>query len=253
MATFGENLKRERLLRGISLREVAEATKISVRFLEAIENGRLDVLPGGLFLRSFIRQYAAHLGLDAERVVADFLCEFGEKVEPPPAAPRPRRLSLLRGAAWFLPLGLLLSLGVVRHMMARRSRPEPVLVAPPSQATPQGLPTDRVFPPPASASPLPAGGDLALALRARESCWVAVEADGVKVLEGVLNAGETRKLRAKGELVLSVGNAGGVEVSVNGGAGVPLGRPGEVRRRIQITHESLPSLLQENPDATPHG
>ncbi len=251
MATFGENLKRERQLRGIALYEVAETTKISVRFLEAIENGRLDVLPGGLFPRSFIRQYASHLGLDAERVVADYLCELGEKGEPPAAVPPSPRLDLRRAASWFLPLGLLLSLVVVKQIRAGRHQPPPV-AAPPSQAA-LSFPADRVFPPPSSASPLPAVEGLALGLRARESCWVAVEADGVKVLEGVLNAGETRKLRAKAELLLSVGNAGGVEVSVNGGASVPLGRPGEVRRKIRITPQSLPSLLQESPDATPHG
>lgn len=252
MATFGENLKHERQLRGIALREVAETTKISVRFLEAIENDRLDLLPGGLFPRSFVRQYASHLGLDAERVVADFLCQLGEPDQPPVAAPPPPSFSLRRAAFWSLPLGLLLSLIVVRQIGAGRS--QPVVAAAPNQAAPQSLPTDRVFPPPSSAlPPPPAAEGLALGLRARESCWVEVEADGVKVLAGVLTAGETRKLRAKRELVLSVGNAGGLEVSVNGRAGVPLGRPGEVRRKIQITPESLPSLLQEDPHATPHG
>ena len=54
MASFGENLRRERELRGVSLREIAEATKISVRFLQALEQDRVDVLPGGLFPRAFV-------------------------------------------------------------------------------------------------------------------------------------------------------------------------------------------------------
>src|SRR5262245_66492520 len=73
MASFGETLRRERELRGVSLREIADATKISVRFLQALEQDRLEVLPGGVFRRAFVRQYARHLGLDAERLVGEFV------------------------------------------------------------------------------------------------------------------------------------------------------------------------------------
>jgi len=254
MVSFGEKLKRERELRGIALHQVAEATKISVRFLAAIENGRMDMLPGGLFPRSFVRQYASCIGLDAERMVTDFLCEFGDKTEPAAAVPQPRRLSLRRAAPWLLPLGLLLGLLVVREIKVGRPQPRPAAAPPAEPASPESFAADRVFPPPSFPSSPPPNADvLALDLRARESCWVAVEADGVRVLDRVLSPGETRNLSAKSELVLSVGNAGAVEVSVNGRASVPLGRQGEVRRKIQITKDSLPSLLQETADAAPHG
>ena len=58
MGGFGEKLRRERELRGVSLREIADGTKISVRFLQALEEDRVDVLPGGLFPRAFVKQYA---------------------------------------------------------------------------------------------------------------------------------------------------------------------------------------------------
>ena len=61
MPSFGERLKRERELRGIKLPEIAEATKISVRFLEALETDRFDLLPGGIFRRSFVKAYADHV------------------------------------------------------------------------------------------------------------------------------------------------------------------------------------------------
>src|SRR5687767_8763626 len=86
MASFGETLRRERELRGIGLREMADATKISVRFFQALEEDRVEVLPGGLFPRAFVRQYAAFLGLDAERTVAEFLFAHGESIIPPPRA-----------------------------------------------------------------------------------------------------------------------------------------------------------------------
>src|SRR5215475_10955304 len=94
MPSFGENLRRERELRGVSLRDIADATKISVRFLDALEKGRHDLLPGGLFVRAFVKQYARHLGLDVDRTVADFLYAYPDAVpEKPPVPPPPRARS----------------------------------------------------------------------------------------------------------------------------------------------------------------
>jgi cytoskeleton protein RodZ len=72
MSAFGENLRREREMRGVSLEEISFATKISLRFLEAIEREDFSRLPGGIFSRSFIRTYARYLGLDEDRIVAEF-------------------------------------------------------------------------------------------------------------------------------------------------------------------------------------
>ena len=72
MSAFGENLRREREMRGVSLEEISTATKISLRFLDAIEREDFVKLPGGIFSRSFVRSYARYLGLDDERVVAEF-------------------------------------------------------------------------------------------------------------------------------------------------------------------------------------
>ena len=72
MSAFGENLRREREMRGVSLEEISSATKISLRLLEAIEREDFSKLPGGIFSRSFIRTYARYLGLDEDRVVAEF-------------------------------------------------------------------------------------------------------------------------------------------------------------------------------------
>jgi cytoskeletal protein RodZ len=73
MASFGETLKRERESRHISLREIAETTKINIRHLEALEADRFAALPGGVFNRGFVRAYADYLGIDADGAVRDFL------------------------------------------------------------------------------------------------------------------------------------------------------------------------------------
>ena len=81
MASFGETLKRERELREISLRQIAEATKIAVRYLEALEANQFDVLPGGLFNKGFIRAYSRFIGIDGEAMVNSYLQEVGP--QPP--------------------------------------------------------------------------------------------------------------------------------------------------------------------------
>src|SRR5207249_4090151 len=70
--SFGANLKRERELRGISLEEIAEATKISVRLLAAIESDRQELLSGGIFRKSFIKSYARYLGMNEEKVLQEY-------------------------------------------------------------------------------------------------------------------------------------------------------------------------------------
>lgn len=242
MASFGENLRRERELRGIGLREIADETKISIRFLQALEQDRIDLLPGGLFRKTFVRQYAKHIGLDPERVVAEFLYAHGE-----PTPPARVRTPESRG----FPLGTLaivtgiVVLGLVSFVKSRPAKRsfEAAQVA----ATPVAPPLEHVY---AAAAPAPAPKsepqNLVLTLSARESCWVAVEVDGQTVLNRVLSGGETETLEAQGEIVLSVGNAGGLSFSVNDKPGVPLGRAGEVKRNIVITRKSLPNLVEDH-------
>ena len=68
---FGEHLRREREMRGISLEEIASATRIGTRFLEALETEQWGQLPGGVFNRGFVRAIAHHLGLNEEALVAE--------------------------------------------------------------------------------------------------------------------------------------------------------------------------------------
>ncbi|HEY9141513.1 MAG TPA: helix-turn-helix domain-containing protein, partial [Bryobacteraceae bacterium] len=72
MMSVGETLRRERLRRKVDLARVSEELKISSRMLEAIEADEYDKLPGGVFAKSFVRQYAAVLGLDEEEVATQF-------------------------------------------------------------------------------------------------------------------------------------------------------------------------------------
>ncbi|MFN7984523.1 MAG: helix-turn-helix domain-containing protein [Vicinamibacterales bacterium] len=73
---FGARLREARERRGLSLREIADATKISARSLEALERNDIARLPGGIFSRAFVRAYAVHVGLDPEDTISEFMASF---------------------------------------------------------------------------------------------------------------------------------------------------------------------------------
>src|SRR3954447_19348146 len=73
---FGARLRAARERRGLSLRVIADATKISVRALEAVERNDISQLPGGIFSRAFVRAYAIEVGLDPEQTIAEFITRF---------------------------------------------------------------------------------------------------------------------------------------------------------------------------------
>ena len=66
MTSLGQELKRERELRGISLQEIANTTKISMRFLQALEEDKLEIFPGEFFIKNIISAYAKTLGLEKD-------------------------------------------------------------------------------------------------------------------------------------------------------------------------------------------
>lgn len=77
MGSFGERLRREREMRGVSLDEIATATKIGTRSLKALENEDFSKLPGGIFNKGFVRAYARFLGIDEDQAVADYVTAAG--------------------------------------------------------------------------------------------------------------------------------------------------------------------------------
>ena len=238
MASFGENLRRERELRGVDLHEMAEATKISIRFLQALEQDRVDVLPGGIFPRAFVRQYGKYLGLDPERLVAEFVFAYGG--EPAPA----RAPSVVHGDSprqawiagrWRCSCSSSRPGRCGRRARRRRAWPR----RPPRSRLPRRFPQDRVYPPPAVAAATPAPSAVVVGLLVRKRAWVEARVDGSTVVNRVMEEGETQRFDAREAVTLSLGNAGGVEYTVNGRPGPALGRDGEVRRNVVITADGV--------------
>lgn len=93
------NLAKARERRGISLKQISESTKISVRFLQAIESEDFDQLPGGIFSTSYIRQYAQEIGLEEARVLAVYNGRMGIETQPGRKDGTSETLFLFRHAA----------------------------------------------------------------------------------------------------------------------------------------------------------
>lgn len=83
MTDFGGKLREAREGRGMSLREIADRTRIAVAALEALERNDVSKLPGGIFSRSFVRSYAAEVGLNPDEAVKEFLERFQDEPAPP--------------------------------------------------------------------------------------------------------------------------------------------------------------------------
>jgi cytoskeletal protein RodZ len=260
MDRFGEYLRTAREAREIPLTQISESTHISVRLLEALENDRFDVLPGGVLIISFVRQYARIVGLDEEeavgrlkqvaRPVESALGEWSKRTgesddtyaklaELVTDFVRSHRLTLLGGLATVA----LLASGFVFFQANESWRQElssrPVEIdrsVPDNVAEPVSTSSaarERVV---ASREPASSGeragsaNPIRLELRLTERAWVRVVADGERVLEDNLEAGFVQTIRARESVQLVVGNAGGVSVALNGESMTPIGPAGHVRR-----------------------
>ncbi len=142
---FGDHLRREREMRGVTIEEVAAATRISPRFLEALENEQWERLPGGAFNRGFIRSVARYLGLDEENMVAEYALEtkgLNESAAAPEsnAQGMPRDLRpVIVGAVIVALIVLGLIFAIHQYRTAARARAAQSQKQPPSSRQPPPL------------------------------------------------------------------------------------------------------------------
>lgn len=163
MTQLGERFREAREARGISVSEASTATRILPRYLQAIEAGDVASLPGDVYARGFVRNYAQLLGLPAEEMVALYRKERGEPTAPikiVPAAVPPRTRSCLIPSffvTFFTVLLLLAAVYVVLNWTGMLTPPQTAEGSTPTAipATPTTFPTPTDPPPGALQSPLP--------------------------------------------------------------------------------------------------
>jgi cytoskeleton protein RodZ len=267
LASFGigAKLRQERVGKGLAIDDIARDTRIAPRFLEAIETDDYSILPGLVFTRNFVRQYALTLQLDPDPLLAE-LPKQDESTAPLPNPPararssykRDRRLRSLRSSiAWLL---LACAAGTAAYMYFRQSlraaapqaRPIDAPVRAPDLKSQTAKPklaaveqTKEAAPattPPAAAAPVQ------VSVTASERAWVQVSVDGKITFIGTLTPNETKDLLAAQQVTVLTGNAGALTISLNGKTLESLGPRGHVRE-VRLTAEGSQLLSKDPPPA----
>jgi len=274
MATFGESLRRERELRGITLPELSNATKISLRYLRALENDQFERLPGGIFNRGFVRAVSRYLRIDDGHWVGEYVRAAHEEpgivahYAPPAAKTSPNRVGVWSLAV--LVAGFSISAYVVHEIRAQRAaeaaqsaevqagqddartaqlqrgvneNESDSQLEKAQPAAPTVTPVSDPAPAPSqslgtsAAAQLETGG-LRLQVDVMEEAWLSIRVDGEPAYSGTLRPGESRTFSGTSQIDLSTGNASAVVLTLNGETLAPLGNPGEVKR-ITLTAQDL--------------
>lgn len=257
MASLGQELKRERELRGISLKEISDSTKISIRFLEALEEDRFDIMPGKFFIRAALRSYAKFIGLEEHSVLNKYyegflLQEKAQEAEEQKRKelleiPKKRKRMIVSVIVFAFLLGLLSLLYIFFPKTATSPYPE-------EQNAPIFLQEEKpVQPPPTEsetpAEPLPEQKELSLEISFLELTWIQVYADGELKLEGNKEPGERAAVKAGQELLIHLGNAGGIAYTLNNKQGRKFGRSGAVVKNIRINVENYQEFLEQEKES----
>ncbi len=273
MESPGEYLRRERELRGVSLPKIFEATRVPMRYLEALEADNYEILPHPTFVKGYIKSYCKALGLDevdAALRYEIYLREKAEKAErPKPAAKKKssRQAEVpknIRNAAAFISAGIIIIVvlylsGVGRKATAPEPQPEALsgpIEAVPSTPDTEAMKAEATKQEPAidartdakavKAEPAPAvEAQHTLSVKANEFSWIKIRIDEGEPFDVVLREGEGIVWKAKDVFSLIVGNAGGVTLTYDGKVLPPLGKSGEV---VSFT---LPKTAQAKPAQAP--
>jgi cytoskeleton protein RodZ len=256
MASLGQELRRERELRGISLQEIADSTRISLRFLQAIEEDRFDRISGEFFVRAILRSYAKSIGLDEHQVLNRYqeMQSYEEQhqdkenknVTPPRKLPPMQSRRHKKFVAVAIAAIAVIAVGLaLLYIFSPSSGKEPPILQ--ETTLPASLSVEMPEPPAAEAE-AESVRELRLRMDFIEETWLRVIADGESVWDGIKTTGESLEVMAEREVFLNLGNAGGFGLTINGLAARPLGPRGAVRQEIRITPENYRDFLaSENP------
>jgi cytoskeleton protein RodZ len=261
MASLGQELKRERELRSVSLRDISEQTKIGIRHLQALEDDRLDLLPGKFLTKAILRSYARAIGADEDRILNKFHEEAlaleeksrrEERARPEAASAedgetrsrrRTLRIVLITAAAFLAALACFYV-----FVLSPRQADSPAGIVTQSTTSAPAFEDEAAADPetaPSTDAAVPAKEEgIRLEFEFDAPSWMHITADGVVVYEGIREAGATETVEAETEVILQTGNAGGFRLRINGRPARPLGQPGKVLTDVRIRRDNLSLFLE---------
>jgi len=264
MEPIGKILKKTRLEKGFTLEDAQKKTKININILSAIEEENLINL-SPIYVKGFLKIYSNFLGIkledyvpvskehpaqakpaDAKETPAPFLEPSSNKFESL-SPDRKIGISIIIGLiVIFLSIGLF-SLGEVFLFKGHSTKKDNLAAVIPDKSKKklQVAQLRKVAPAAvkskqsALAPQKYAASEIRLGILARENCWVTLKADGRLIFHGVLRKGKSESWQAKEKIELSLGNAGAVELVVNGERISSLGKRAQARKNILINREGL--------------
>ncbi len=251
--SFGTWLRSQREHRDVSLREIADETRISMRYLQALEEDRFDILPAPVFARGFLREYARFVGLDADEVVTFYMSALGKAaVEDHAEEPIATKVAASPWSSVILLIAaiaaLLVLVGLFSFLARQKGRNElvtpPVSLAPVLAPAPM-LPPSVVGEPDVATPEPPPAAPIVVTLELIERCWVEVKVDGVQRISENYVAGESLELEAESEVILTLGNPLAARIEVNGKPLAVDARPGRVLRDLKIDLATVSALTAE--------
>jgi len=243
-SSLGGHLRALRSSARGSLADMAVATRISERYLRALESDVPDDLPAPVFVKGFIRAYCAFVGAPADEALALY-----NQARGLPATGESHAVHVRPGRGWVgHPLAisgaLLLIFGGGLVALKLVSQPTPARWAEPRAAAraPESAPAPQaVSMPPSTVAPAIAQARVPetqrLVVKAVDPTWLRVQIDDARVVEELLEVGARREWTSDRRFVLTIGNAGGIEIVLNGRPLPSLGARGAVIHRL-----SLPEL-----------
>lgn len=243
MPTVGEILRSEREQKGLSIKDIEKATSIRSLYLDAIENDNYDIIPGEVYVKGFIRNYANYLELDAKNIIDlyrqaknpsvtenvktdDTIEEKTDNKSVQPSDSRAGKAKwIIAGVVGVVVIGSLwwtMGSHNRQSQQAPDTRPAPTSPYAPAQPAPT---------PSVSEKPVVQANPVVVVAKYTDSCWTLVTADGKEVYEGIPKIGETLTWEAQKDLTVQLGNAGGVEMVYNGQSLGSMGGKGEVLKK----------------------
>lgn len=261
MELLGEYLKRIRESKNLSLEAVAAKTKISRNYLNAIEESKFDDLPGEVFTKGFLRSYARFLCIDEEDIInrysqwkKEFISpdsKIEELISKKDELKRSRDIRN-RAAQIIVPLTIILAI-IFAFLFLKKEEPIKKV-----EKEKKGVKTERIAakddkgaatqvadkkdvekPAQQVEQPKKEKNSMALIINANEQSWLMITIDDKEKRDMLLQPGEKISLKAEKNFLLTLGNAGGVDIEFNGKKLEPFGPKGMVVSNILLAKEKI--------------
>ncbi|MGI5912805.1 MAG: helix-turn-helix domain-containing protein [Syntrophomonadaceae bacterium] len=239
--SFGRTLQEARKNKGYSLEYVEEETKIRKLYITALEEENFKVLPPKVYATGFVRKYAKFIGLEPDKMVEEFqsLAYVDEPVIEKHETKENKHLSgfnlpyrnLLAGII-FLVIAIWAG-NMVAGFISER------ITYPIQNKDPQEKAEEIVKVPDQKNDDVEVEKDkISLLITARQDCWLNIVVDGVSVYSQTMKPGESQTFNGEQSIYIKAGNAGGIDIILNGKEQEPLGGNWEVKEK-EFTLESL--------------